>query len=131
MIDDIGSNSKDEIQFDHRVEYKNCLRGNETIEQLIPKIVANSSNRYVAVYLRGGFKYNFLDYNYQYQETNSVEYYYSDELKDPYKKVTTSYTSGGVTYEPIDLTNSIPSGMYFATNTNINLDNSSTPLNLS
>ena len=38
MIDDIGSNSKDEIQFDHRVEYKNCLRGNETIEQLIPKI---------------------------------------------------------------------------------------------
>ena len=27
MIDDIGSNSKDEIQFDHRVEYKNCLRG--------------------------------------------------------------------------------------------------------
>ena len=38
MIDDIGSNSKDEIQFDHRVEYKNCLRGNETIEQLITKI---------------------------------------------------------------------------------------------
>ena len=38
MIDDIGSNSKDEIQFDHRVEYKNCLRWNETIEQLIPKI---------------------------------------------------------------------------------------------
>ena len=100
-------------------------------QQLIPKIVANSSNRYVAVYLRGGFKYNFLDYNYQYQETNSVEYYYSDELKDPYKKVTTSYTSGGITYEPIELTNSIPNGMYFATNTNINLDSSSTPLNLS
>ena len=42
-----------------------------------------------------------------------------------------SYTSGGITYTPIDLTNSIPNGMYFATNTNINLDNSSTPLNLS
>ena len=100
-------------------------------QQLLPEISANASNKYIAVYLRGGFKYNFLDYNYQYQQTNSVEYYYDNDWKDPYRIITTSFTSAGITYVPISTHNSIPIGMYFAGNSTINLDNNSTPLTLS
>ena len=38
FIDDIGSDSEDEIQFDDRVDNKNCLRGQAKIEEQIPKI---------------------------------------------------------------------------------------------
>ena len=100
-------------------------------QQLIPKIQSNSSNKYVAVYLKGGFKYKFLDYNYEYQEENSREYFWSDELKNPYRVITTSYTSVGITYEPISLENSIPNGIFYEDNANIDLDKDSTPLTLS
>lgn len=99
-------------------------------EQLIPKIEANANTRYIAVYLKGGYKYNFLDYNYQYQELSYKEYYYIEQYSKPYIIVTDSFTTGGVTYTPISNANSIPRGMYYDAYANVNLDKDSTPLTL-
>ena len=99
-------------------------------QKLIPKIIGNNANRYIAVYLKGGFKYEFLDYNFGHQEKNSIDYYYTEDYKNPYKIVINSFTSGGITYTPEELTNSIPNGMYYNPNGIVNLTNESTPLTL-